>query len=314
MKLMNATTMNTSNQGSVRASEQLWDHVWLPRFPYATDDLRSGLYRMAREAAAGKRYVEANPKQLSNLLVVDIDHPNATLRALESQGSHPMPTAIVENPLNGHAHAIWALATPFPRTEYGSRKATAYAAAVTEGLRRAVDGDQGYSGLITKNPLHGHWATEWLQGGTYTLEELESRLEGRMPAPEWRSRKSYQPQIAGLGRNCSIFETARTWAYPKVRDYRERTPEASNALREAITKHVLELNTGFAEQLETSEAQGIATSIHQWITTRSRLWLDGAVVNEATFTTIQAARGHKSAAARSAKVRTREKQIVSGEA
>lgn len=66
-----------------------------------------------------------------------------------------LPNAVVENPANGHAHAVWALSEPVTRTEYAARKPLAYAAAVTEGLRRSVDGDAAYSGLITKNPEHG---------------------------------------------------------------------------------------------------------------------------------------------------------------
>ena len=47
-------------------------------------------------------------------------------------------------------------------------------------------------------------------------------------------------------------------------------------------------------QLAASEARAIAASIHRWITTKSRMWADGPAVYEATFSTIQAARGRKS--------------------
>ncbi len=103
--------------------------------------------------AITRRYVEANPTAISNLLVVDVDHADdAVLRAVSSVGSHPLPNAVVENPVNGHAHAVWAIAEAVTRTEYARRKPLAYAAAVTEGLRRALDGDAAYSGLMTKNP------------------------------------------------------------------------------------------------------------------------------------------------------------------
>ena len=92
--------------------EQLWLLLW----PLVSDALRDGIYRTSREKALGKRYVEANPDALSNLLVVDIDHQDALLRALwEREGWRP--NAVVENPANGHAHAIWVLSAPFPRTE-----------------------------------------------------------------------------------------------------------------------------------------------------------------------------------------------------
>lgn len=66
--------------------EQLWLLLW----PLVSDALRNGIYRTSREKALGKRYVEANPDALSNLLVVDIDHQDALLRALwEREGWRP---------------------------------------------------------------------------------------------------------------------------------------------------------------------------------------------------------------------------------
>lgn len=70
--------------------------------------------------ALGKRYIEANPDAVSNLLVVDIDHDDALLRTMWDRDGW-RPNAVVENPANGHAHAVWALAAPFARTEYARR-------------------------------------------------------------------------------------------------------------------------------------------------------------------------------------------------
>ena len=71
------------------------------------------VYRQPRaKALEGYRYIEANPKTVSDLLVVDIDDANARAMALwEHEGM--LPNVIVENPRNGHAHAVWALAAPF---------------------------------------------------------------------------------------------------------------------------------------------------------------------------------------------------------
>src|SRR5699024_5807468 len=66
----------------------------------------------------------------------------------------------------------------------------------------------------------------------------------------------------------------------------------------AVSHHVHELNAEFTEPLPANEAHQIATSIHKWITTQSRMWADGPTVYEATFTTIQAARGRKSGESR----------------
>ncbi|MER0429454.1 replication initiation protein [Streptomyces microflavus] len=266
-----------------------WDELWLPLRPYATNRLQEGIRRERRPVAMTRRYVEANPSALSNLLVVDVDHSDAVLRAVSSVGSHPLPNAVVENPVNGHAHAVWALAEAVTRTEYARRKPLAYAAAVTERLRRALDGDAAYSGLMTKNPLHLDWSTEWLHGGLHTLGELEEALSGHMPPVRWRETKRFRTNITGLGRNCSIFETARTWAYREVRHHFG----SPDTLHTAIHAEVHTRNAEFAEPLPAVEARGIANSIHRWITTRSRMWKDGAAVYEATFVAIQSARGKK---------------------
>lgn len=265
-----------------------WEQLWLPGFPLASDDLQAGIYRMARGKALGRRYIEANPQALSNLLVVDVDHEDALLRTVWDRDGW-RPTAVVENPANGHAHAVWALAVPVTRTEYASRKATAYAAAVTEGLRRSVDGDQGYSGLITKNPQHTDWNASWWTDQLYSLDQLRDRLDdaGHLPPPSWRKTRRKNP--VGLGRNCAIFETARHWAYREVRHH-WGNPEG---LHVAIRERVAELNAGYSEPLPANEAHHIGLSIWRWITTRSQIWADGPVVYEATFTKIQSARGRK---------------------
>ncbi|GAA4759253.1 replication initiation protein [Gordonia alkaliphila] len=273
-----------------------WERLWLPLWPLAGDDLLEGVYRQSRASALGRRYIEANPEALSNLLVVDIDHPDAALRALSARGSHPMPNAVVSNRRNGHAHAVWALSEPVTRTEYARRKPLAYAAAITEGLRRAVDGDTGYSGLLTKNPTHDDWDTEWIHSAGYELDQLAEELGERMPPPRWRETKRQRENVAGLGRNCSLFESARHWAYRETRLF--LPTQDADGLGRSIHREVHERNAAFADPLPASEARAIAASIHRWITTRSRMWADGAAVYEATFTTIQAARGRKSAEAR----------------
>ena len=265
-----------------------WEQLWLPLYPYASDDLRTGIYRMSRSDALGRRYIEANPDAISNLLVVDIDHADAKLRAMWDRHDW-LPNAIVENPKNGHAHAVWALEEPVTRTEYARRKPIAFAAAVTEGLRRSVDGDAGYSGLITKNPEHDSWSADWLTGHLHSLGELSSHLTeaGFMPAPSWKKTRRKKP--TGLGRNCTLFETARVWAYREVRFHWGD----SQGLAEAIEFEALALNAEFSEPLPFSEVRAIARSIHRWITTKSRMWADGAVAYEATFSTIQSARRRK---------------------
>lgn len=292
-------------------SEQ-WDQLWLPLWPYASDDLRQGIYRAARGDALQRRYIEANPQAISNLLVVDIDQPDALLRAV-SHRHEWLPNAVVENPANGHAHAVWALAEPVTRTEYGRRRPLAYAAAVVEGLRRSVDGDRAYSGLMTKNPTHETWEASWLTDHLYSLPELDTHLteDQSMPPRSWQRTRRRAP--VGLGRNCAIFETARIWAYRRVRDCPDRSLASSEYLREVIATEVQNRNHEFSEPLPTSEAAGIARSIHRWITTRSRMWADGAAAYEATLIAKLSARGCKGGVASGQARRAVHQQILEAE-
>lgn len=265
-----------------------WEQLWLPLWPLASDNLREGIYRGSRQNALQRRYIEANPQAVSNLLVVDIDHEDALVRSIWDRDGW-RPNAVVENPANGHAHAVWALKEPITRTEYARRKPLAFAAAVTEGLRRSVDGDKSYSGLMTKNPEHDHWNASWWSNELYTLPQLDEHLtsHGLMPPPSWRRTRRKNP--VGLGRNCAIFETARTWAYRELRHHFGD----SHGFFNAISWHVSELNAEFNEPLPANEAHQIATSIHKWITTQSRMWADGPAVYEATFSAIQSARSRR---------------------
>lgn len=286
-----------------------FEQLWLPLWPLASDDLRAGIYRVARSEALTKRYIEANPAAIFNLLVVDIDHEDALMSCMWDRGDW-LPNAVVENPLNGHAHAVWALKAPIPRTEYARRKPLAYAAAVVEGLRRSVDGDRGYSGLITKNPEHPAWEARWLTDHLYTLDELTEHISGFgcMPEKGWRKNLSHA-DITGLGRNCAIFEQARTITYRLISQCPDRSPRAAKWLENEITRVVAELNTTFTEPLPASEARGIARSISKWVFTKSRMWANGPSEYVQTFTKIQTARGRKSGRAR----REKNREIFLGE-
>lgn len=281
--------------------QEVWEQLWLPLWPLASDDLRHGIYRQSRPSALGVRYIEANPHAVSNLLVVDIDHDDALIRAMWHRKAW-LPNAIVENPCNGHAHAVWAMREAVTRTEYGKKKPLAFATAVTEGLRRSVDGDQGYSGLITKNPVHEAWEAHWLTDHLYELDELREHLEdaGFMPPRSWTRTRRQNP--VGLGRNCTIFETARTWAYRMARTIRLAneypTMQDRQLLHDQISAHVHELNAAYSEPLPYSEVKAIITSIHKWITTKFTGWTNSRTTNQEKFATIQHYRGRKSGTAR----------------
>src|SRR5699024_2728714 len=102
----------------------------------------------------------------------------------------------------------------------------------------------------------------------------------------WKKTRRKSP--IGLGRNCALFESARTWAYREIRHHfgdPDGLGRSIQATAQALNQEL------FSEPLPVAEVDQIARSIHKWIITKSNMWADGAAVYEATFTTIQAARG-----------------------
>ena len=266
---------------------------WLPRRPLCCDDDYAALRRRSRADALRCKHIEANPSALVNTIVVDIDDANAKAMALRGHRGM-LPNWIAENPANGHAHAGWVLTYPVPRTDMARLRPLKLLHAATEGLRRSCDGDMGYAGLLMKNPEHPAWASEIVEHDTYDLDDLRAALEeaGDMPPASWRRTK--RAQTVGLGRNCALFDKARTLAYRYVRRLPDRSEASSEELRLYVRRTCHELNVSlFPDPLPAREVEDIARSIHKWITTRSRMWRDGAVANAATFVAIQSARGHK---------------------
>lgn len=265
----------------------------LPR-PLASDDYRRGVYRMPREEALTKRYIETNPRKLRYCLVLDIDHTDALVRAFRT--GLPMPSWVSESP-SGKAHAGYLLSNPFDTTDPGQQKAVRLAARVEEGLRRELGADPGYAGLIMKNPVHEAWETKWGADALHTLARMAEDLGSSLPG-EGRSRKGYRGDVAGLGRNCLLFEETRIWAYAAVRRY---WSDGQEAFLDAVHDHVRMLNEQLAVPLPAVEAKALAVSITRWT------W---AHMTPQGFTEVQTQRSVKGNLVKTERARQREEAVL----
>ena len=82
----------------------------LPRKPYYTDELTTGLSIADVSRALGARYIQPNGPTHRHWIVFDVDQPAATL-SWDDVGA-PAPNITVTNRANGHAHLIYGLDTP----------------------------------------------------------------------------------------------------------------------------------------------------------------------------------------------------------
>jgi len=224
----------------------------LPAKPYCADDLDYGLVIRTANNAIKKRYIQHNKPTSVHWLTFDCDYPGA-IEKLTDDGL-PMPNLAVLNRKNGHSHLLYGLEVPVHRTTVARAKPLNFLAKVEYALREKLSADFGYSGLIVKNPNHADWLTYELNSTSFDLAELSEYLI----LPEKLPKKAL---LVGLGRNCSLFETLRRWAYANVLNF--RLSGNFEGFKDAVLCQSIALNT-FPQPLPLSEIRSTAKSISKW--------------------------------------------------
>lgn len=254
----------------------------LPRRPYCTDDPHLGQTVRGRDGALKFSHIQPNTSGKVVWLAFDVDMGDGA--TAWDRLSAPPPTLAIENPANGHAHLLYALEVPVPRTEAARARPLLYLAAAQEGIRRKLGADPGYSGHLCKNPFSDRWDTQqW--AGAYSLAELSDWVD--LPRIADLKKRVADPDYAGLGRNCELFERLRQPSYSLVRRF--WLPGGFEHFREALRTLADDLNAGFAIPLPVAEVRAIAASCARWV------W---KTFDPATFRAIQAKRGARKGAAK----------------
>ena len=225
----------------------------LPRKPYYSDELTTGLRIADVARALGARYIQPNGPTHRHWIVFDVDHAAATL-SWDDVGA-PAPNITVTNKANGHAHLIYGLDTPIRTAPDGNAAPLRYAAAIEAALREKLGADMGYSGLICKNPLHEHWLVQVWEPRLYDLAWLSDYLDlspynGRKSLPEY-----------GLGRNCNLFEYLAKWSYKAIR---QGWPAFDQWFEACRTRAEWYNTRTFEQPLPGNEVTHTARSVARW--------------------------------------------------
>lgn len=231
-----------------------------PRRPYCSDDLESrGLRIRSLAQALTKPYIQANPPHLRVWALFDIDRPLAALAWEEAD--LPPPTWTAVNRENGRAHSAWGLSAPVLVDGLGARDAPLrYLCAVESLMRERLRADNGFAGLVTKNPAHPLWKVFRGPRLAYGLGELGEYL----PGLEQHRPKRRAPEQVGLGRNVSLFDRLRRWAYPSIRSYWGGGLQAWNAWLSHCNSRALVYNGDFLVPLHGREVWHVARSVAKW--------------------------------------------------
>jgi hypothetical protein len=260
---------------------------YLPTRPYCTDDPRLGQTVRGKDHAISYANIQPNTSGKVVWISFDVDHNDGA--TAWHRLSAPPPTLSIENPVNGHAHLLYALQAPVPRTDAARIKPMLYLAACQEGLRRKLRADPGYSGHLCKNPTHAKWNTQ-SYAGTYDLGDFAEWFD--VPKPADMKKRVHDPDYAGLGRNCELYERLRVEAYHLVRKF--WLPGGFEPFNEATRNRAEDINAQcFAESLPLSEVKGLAASVSRWV------WKH---FNPADFRAIQAKRGARKGAEKRAEL------------
>ena len=246
------------------------DEVYRPLRPLCSNEKDGSYRRRSRQDALEYAYIETNPLCIQSLVVADVD--DGDWWDYDRAGI-PAPSWRTYTLLDSSYHAVWALRDPVCLTDASRRAPVNLLARVEAGLRRAVHADSSYGGRITKNPLNTHHTTTWGINDensadsldAYTLRELASALDYAHLLPKLHERRAL---IASeVGRNVSLFDTTRNWAYRAVQRYWDGpySEWEENVFAYTMNKNFGVIADEWGVPLPTTEVKHLARSISKWV-------------------------------------------------
>jgi hypothetical protein len=225
----------------------------LPHKPYCMDEIPGYMHIRPKEKALQKPYIQINPPCLVAHLVFDIDKEDAFFAWFDA--NLPQPNWISKNKENGHVHIGYMLSTPVCTTNNARQKIVRYLARIQHAYTHKLGADKGYVGLIAKNPLHSEWDNHILNTKAYELNYLADFVDLE-PLP------TKPTEVSGLGRNCTLFDIVRHWAYRAIKDLSDLTYDEWEA---EVLSRASNVNTGFSAPLDYKEVGCTARSIAKWV-------------------------------------------------
>lgn len=220
--------------------------------------------------ALNSSHIQPNSPLVWNWLIFDLDHDDAYFTAEEKDC--PTPNFVSVNRENGHAHIGYLLAEPVSAFGGSRHRPKNYFAMVERGLARKLGADPRYAGFICKNPVHPRWETHWMGGLPYDLDRLNDFLDDNL-------RRQASLVESAIGRNVSIFDSLRQYAYKTVcRLKKDGWTEAQfQSHLERVANHH---NSKFTPPLDYREVKGIAKSVSKWVWQRFEIGRSSAAASE----------------------------------
>lgn len=230
----------------------------LPKKPYCSNNKTASRICKA-DTAVSYAYIQPNPPGMVGWLVFDMDVPDASSKDYEWL-IWPVPNIVVVNPSNGHAHYFYRLEVPVCTTDKGHEHPKRFLRHVRDGLTVLMGADQNYVGLMAKTPFHPAHLTMALREESYSIGELAEFIPNA-----WKKDWHFKSRtVSSLGRNCSLFDALRHWAYQWINKFREVGWSEWHAACLAQANKLNEFPGHPAHSLSASEVKSIAKSVAKW--------------------------------------------------
>lgn len=240
---------------AMNQQEQILPIELLPYRPWCADETKRMRVR-PRDEALQYPYLQLNPPGIVRVVSIDVDYECGPYGWRDVWA--PPPNFTVHAVKTGRVHCSDVLAVPVStKTEKGQPKHPArWLAGISRALVRKLEADRVVP-VITRNPFApGPDARLTIHRiEPYDLDELDSWV-GTRP-PEFRPVLEH----SGIGRNVSLFDSLRIWAYRQVRRCRAMGEERWYRY---VLSEAEELNSEFRHPLQWREVRDVARSVASW--------------------------------------------------
>ncbi len=148
------------------------------------------------------------------------------------------------------------LKTPVYYTEESRRAPQKFYESIDSALTNALTADLGYVGLFVKNPLHESWRVI-KHNAIYDLEDFNEYID----LQHYKKKQKFEASLEG--RNTTLFNTLRLWAYKEVKQHGSYI-----TFQNVVDDQALSMNMMFLTYsngvLAAKEALSVGKSVGKW--------------------------------------------------
>jgi len=226
----------------------------LPKKPYYSKQKNTGLKIATKDIALKNPYIQFNSPFIKNCMVFDIDTSDSSTYFIDLGLT---PNFMITNKENGHSHYYYLLEKGVYFSKNSNKKIQLWYENIYKSLSQKLNADLSFRGLIAKNPFYecDKWRTLTLTKHLYSLDELSKHCDFDY------LEKTNPNKFLNLGRNCSLFDCLRFFAYKEIRKTYFNYKEFWNSCERFINA----ANKNFSNPLSFNEIKHILKSVCKWV-------------------------------------------------